>query len=157
MNTIKCTSTLKVLTCWTCSVQFAVPLRMYQGFEEKPETFYCPKGCRLVLGEAERKAELRNARQGAAWGQERESESRKAIWIDYAKRRLVDILGSGPKTRTDLNSQFKRFDEPLQVLLEAGEVVVAEVIKNRRSYAGYALPVQAPESQERNKDASEFI
>ena len=87
---------------------------------------------------------------GRVWevtASESTEESKKAKWVDNAKRRLVDALRSGPKTRTDLKNRFKRFDEPLQALLDEGEVILTEVIKNKRSYDAYALPVQTPESQ----------
>lgn len=96
MSVIQASTTLKVLTCWSCSVQFALPLRMYQGFEEKPETFYCPKGCRLILGEPDWKKELRRARQDATWYKERAAANHELA----EKRKRAHAATKGQLTKT---------------------------------------------------------
>lgn len=120
MSVIQASTTLKVLTCWSCSVQFALPLRMYQGFEKEPERFYCPKGCRLILGEPEWKKELRLARQDATWYKERAAENHALA--EKRKRQHAATKGQLTKTKNRVahgvcpccNRTFKNLADHMQ-------------------------------------------
>lgn len=53
MNTVRIGATvdLEVLSCWVCGCTFGVPYSVKQNMKSRGETLFCPKGCRLGLGE----------------------------------------------------------------------------------------------------------
>lgn len=68
---------MQFMHCWVCGVPFAVSWEIYRLAEVHGADFYCPKGCKLALGEsALQLAEKATARaQELLEAQRRDNES----------------------------------------------------------------------------------
>ena len=93
---------LQTVVCWCCGITFAMPQVRYKRLCENGDTFWCPSGCRLSIGESEN-AKLR--KELAATEKQLERAKKQTEW---AKKATEQERKSHAATRGHLTRHKKR-------------------------------------------------
>lgn len=77
MNIINTTIQLETIACWLCGCTFAMSADLKANMKSRKETLFCPKGCRLGLGEPEWKKKLERALESEEYYKRRAAKNRE--------------------------------------------------------------------------------
>lgn len=77
MSTVNAGIQLEVINCWVCGCTFAVSCDLKSSMKSREDTLFCPKGCRLGLGEPHWKEKLKRARESELYYKELAIEKRE--------------------------------------------------------------------------------
>lgn len=91
MNIINAGVQLEVINCWVCGCTFAMPSNLKANMKADNETLYCPKGCRLGLGEPKWKKDMERLRKSEEYYKRRSIENRERA--EATERRLTATKG----------------------------------------------------------------
>ena len=82
---------LEVVNCWSCGCMFALSADLKNNMMSREETLYCPKGCRLSLGEPHWKKKLERALKSEEYY--KESAARNREHAQKTERKLTATRG----------------------------------------------------------------
>lgn len=82
---------LEVINCWVCGCTFAMSSALKENMRSRGETLYCPKGCKLGLGEPQWKKEMDRLKQSEDYYRQRSIENRELA--NRTERRLKATRG----------------------------------------------------------------
>lgn len=82
---------LEVINCWVCGCTFAMSSALKANMRSREETLFCPKGCRLGLGEPHWKKEQQRLRESEEYYRQRSIENRQVA--EETKKKLNATRG----------------------------------------------------------------
>lgn len=77
MSTVNVGVNLEVIHCWGCGCVFAMSSYLKADMQSKEEILFCPKGCRLGLGEPDWKQKLKRALESESFYKRCATENRE--------------------------------------------------------------------------------
>lgn len=82
---------LEVINCWVCGCTFAMSSELKNSMKGREETLFCPKGCRLGLGEPHWKKDMQRLRESEGYYKQRAIEHRERA--EQVERKLTATKG----------------------------------------------------------------
>ena len=91
MSCVNFSLELEVINCWVCGCVFAMSSNLKAEMKSKEQTLFCPKGCRLGLGEPHWKVDMDHLRQSEKYYRTRSIENRERA--EKTERQLIATRG----------------------------------------------------------------